>query len=163
MRAAGASLWEVAARTPPAGFEAGVARLRELIVRTQEPGRCSKLCKMNGRSWVGGATANAHRKAGALLHAIVQGCALVGRWPRPFNSSLTTSNELRRRCTSSHRWSMECYFLPISPCRAACDQDAPPRDHIRGPELCGTVQELSVYHTGTHAFFLDRIGHMTGL
>ena len=77
--------------------------------------------------------------------------------------SMTTSNELRRRCTSSHRWSMECYFLPISPCRAACDQDAPPRDHIRGPELCGTVQELSVYHTGTHAFFLDRIGHMTGL
>jgi hypothetical protein len=158
-----ASLWEAAAHTPPAGFEASVARLRELIVRTQQPSRCSKMCKMNRRSWGGGATANARRKAGALLHAIVQGCALVGRWPRPSNSSLTTSNELRRRCTSSHRWSTECYFLPISPCRTACDQDAPPRASIHGPALCGTVQELSVYHTGTHAFFLDRISHMTGL
>ena len=28
----GTSLWEAAAHTPPAGFEVGVARLRELIV-----------------------------------------------------------------------------------------------------------------------------------
>jgi hypothetical protein len=29
-----ASLWEAAAHTPPAGFEASVARLRELIAHT---------------------------------------------------------------------------------------------------------------------------------
>ena len=108
--------WEQADHLP-AGFEQPIQRLRSLIERTQQPVLCSSVCRMAPNTHVGGAASNLKRVAFHLALASLEGCALVGRFPRAlFPAGLTTGALLRERCTASQRFGTECYFLPVSTC-----------------------------------------------
>ena len=108
--------WEQADHLP-AGFEQPIQRLRSLIERTQQPVLCSSVCRMAPNTHVGGAASNLKRVAFHLALASLEGCALVGRFPRAlFPAGLTTGVLLRERCTASQRFGTECYFLPVSTC-----------------------------------------------
>ena len=108
--------WEQADWTP-AGFEQPLQRLRSLIERTQQPAQCSSLCRMAPNTHVGGAASNLKRLAFHLALASLEGCALVGRYPRAlFPAGLMTGELLRERCTASSRFGLECYFVPVSTC-----------------------------------------------
>ena len=108
--------WEQADHLP-AGFEQPIQRLRSLIERTQQPVLCSSVCRMAPNTHVGGAASNLKRVAFHLALASLEGCALVGRFPRAlFPAGLTTGALLRERCTALQRFGTECYFLPVSTC-----------------------------------------------
>lgn len=112
------NFWHSADRQPP-GHEEPLARLRELIVRTQQPASCNRVCTLTS-AYHGGALADIRRLAYALMYAINNDCALVSLWPSYSktnkSASMTTSAELRRRCSVPDRKGMRCYFLPPSPC-----------------------------------------------
>ena len=108
------SFWD-AAEQPP-GFEAPMVKFREMIRSSQQPASCSKVCRVPHKLYVGGTASNLRRLASVVLEAVLLGCALVGRYPRPQWLSITTSAAMRQRCNASSAYSLECYFLPVSTC-----------------------------------------------
>lgn len=111
--------WRSADLHPP-GQEQPLARLRNLILATQQPATCKRVCTLTN-AYHGGALSDVRRLAYALMYAIVNDCALTTQWPlytkTNRSSSLTTSTELRRRCATPSRLGLRCYFLPPSQCR----------------------------------------------
>ena len=108
--------WEQA-DPAPAGFEQPLRHLRSLIERTQQPAQCSAVCRMAPNWHEGGAASNLKRLAFHLALASLEGCALVGRYPRAlWPAGLVTGASLRERCTASSRFGTHCYFLPVSTC-----------------------------------------------
>ena len=109
-----------AANVHPPGQEQPLARLRSLILATQQPTTCKHVCTLTN-AYHGGALSDVRRLAYALMYAIVKDCSLVSMWPSYSktnrSSSLTTSTELRRRCGTKSRQGLRCYFLPPSTCR----------------------------------------------
>ena len=110
--------WRAADLRPP-GQEASLASLRQLILQSQQPATCQRVCTLTA-AYHGGALADVRRVAYALMYALVNDCALVSHWPTYSktnrSSSLTTSAELRQRCAASSRLGLRCYFLPPSTC-----------------------------------------------
>ena len=108
--------WEQADPAPD-GFEQPLRHLRSLIERTQQPAWCSAVCRMAPNWHEGGAASNLKRLAFHLALASLEGCALVGRYPRAlWPAGLVTGASLRERCTASSRFGNHCYFLPVSTC-----------------------------------------------
>ncbi|KAL1523370.1 hypothetical protein AB1Y20_018314 [Prymnesium parvum] len=144
--------WAASSRVHHAGHAAALRRFRRLIESTQQPSHCSaaRACHFSG--YVGGAASNLKRLAHALLAAVLQGDALVGRYPAAITSRLSTNPSLRAACHARGHFSNECYLLPVSPCAAALRAANASR-----PRSCPTLTEARL-----HAL-LDRLAHATGL
>ena len=114
--------WEAAA--PPQGLSEPVRHFRDLILRSQQPQQCTRICGIRKSLWVGGSAQNLRRLAHMLLQATLAECALVGHWPPWMYASVATGQELRAACSSSNRPSLHCYFRPPSSCSPRPPGDA---------------------------------------
>ena len=145
--------WQAADRQP-AGHEASLARLRSLILSTQQPATCTRICRL-ASAYHGGALADVRRIAYALMYAVTHDCSLTGNWPyfgHTANGSafITTNPEMRQRCTSSGRKGLRCYFLPTSTC-----------DNVTAPTATRWGLKLDQkFHLGVT---LDKVRQRTGL
>lgn len=109
-----ANFWTSADLNPP-GFADSLAKFRALIVATQHPAPCQRLCRSQ-KAIGGGAGSVLHRLAYLLLEAVLTDCALVEKWA-PLER-YATSDTMKQRCVTAGRAGLECYFQPISNCGA---------------------------------------------
>ena len=98
------------------GHAEALTKWRAMIVSSQNPAECVRTCSLRNSVHVGGAMQNMRRVAHAVMQAALKNCAIHSPWPAWVYAHETTSVEMRERCTSERRKSLECYFLPISNC-----------------------------------------------
>ena len=132
------------------GHAEALTKWRGMIVSSQNPPECVRTCSLRGSVHIGGAMQNMRRIAHAVMQAALKNCAISNPWPSWIFAHETTSVEMRERCTSERRKSLECYFLPISNCTS----------DSRGASS-SKFQYLDAYMDVSD--MLDRVAEQTGL
>ena len=126
------NFWEQQGNNDP-GLESpeGLARWRGLILSSQQPARCDRLCTCGEQSEagvredarsVGGMFSTLHAIGVCVIAAALEQCALVGT-TAPWLAIYTTSAKLRASCTTAGvvRAGLPCYFEPLSHCTLPAD------------------------------------------
>lgn len=123
-RGAGANLvtdfFEHQRRHPAAGYEEPVRAWHDLILASQQPQSCTRLCQcVHVR---GAFFSNIRGIAACVLNAALRGCAIVeeDKTARPAMATFVTSPAMRRTCQLANRsLAFHCYFRPLSNCSRA--------------------------------------------
>ena len=116
----------VAVAVPPVQFaepNSALRRWHELILRSQAPAKCERLCQCVHIR--GGFFSNMHHIASCVMEAALQGCALIDEDTTTTAriSNYLTSAAFRQRCKDRHGGALHgnanglhCYFRPLSNC-----------------------------------------------